>query len=132
MHALVTYQYYTDGEERENRITSRTDETDVDLNRLMARSHMVGDTVTLAPEEDEEEAIERFGKDPRDYVIRKCVHTLTQVTEYSPSSTFSSPSPTPTLSEFPRMEIWRKPYRPDPNRYGHDHGHLALKVLCRS
>ncbi len=80
MHALVIYQVYTDGEERENRITSKTDKTDVDLNWLMASSHMVGDTVTLAPEEDEEEAIERFGKDPRDYLIRKCVHTLTQVT----------------------------------------------------
>ena len=85
MHVLVIYQYYTDdGEERENRITIRTDETDVDLNRLMDSPHMVGDTVTLAPEEDEEEAIETFGKDPRDYVITKCVHTLTQVTEYPP------------------------------------------------
>ena len=47
MHVLVIYQYYTDdGEERENRITIRTDETDVDLNRLMDSPHMVGDTVT--------------------------------------------------------------------------------------
>jgi hypothetical protein len=84
MHALVIYQYYTDGEERENRITIRTDETDVDLNKLMASPHMVGDTVTLAPEE---EAIERFGRDPSDYVISKCVHTLTQVTEYPPQLT---------------------------------------------
>ena len=82
MHARVFYQYYTDGEERENRITIRTDETDDDLDRLMDSPHRVGDTVTLEPEEEEEEAIERFGKDPRDYVIRKCVHTLTQVTDH--------------------------------------------------
>ena len=87
MRALVIYQYYTNGEERENRITIRSDETDVVLNRLMDSPHRVGDTVTLEPEEEEEEAIERFGRDPKEYVVSKCVHILTQTAEHSPGLT---------------------------------------------
>lgn len=70
MDALVIYQYHAVGAKRGDETTIRSDEMDVDLNRMQTSTHMVGDTVTLQAEEEEEEAIEKLGKDPKEYVIR--------------------------------------------------------------
>ena len=48
---------------------------------------MVGDTVTSQAEEEEEEAIEELGKEPKEYVVSKCVHVLTQTAEHGPGLT---------------------------------------------
>jgi S-adenosylmethionine hydrolase len=57
---------------------------DVDVNRLRTSPHMVGDTVTLQAEEEEETAIEKLGEASREYVVTKCVHVLTHAAEHSP------------------------------------------------
>ncbi len=86
MDALVVYKYRPAGAERGNEITIRYNEMDVDLNRFRTSPHMDGDTVTLQTEE-EEEAIEMLGRDPKEYVVRERVHIITQVGDNNPDLT---------------------------------------------
>ena len=86
--ALVIYQYQTAGAGPGNKITIRSDEMDVNPNRAQTSPHMVGDTVTLQAEEEEEKAIKMLGKDPKEYVVRKCMHTYSpQTPEQIPKRT---------------------------------------------
>ncbi|PLS82674.1 MAG: hypothetical protein CYG60_23935 [Actinobacteria bacterium] len=87
MDALVIYRYQAAGAEQGNEFTIRSDKMDVDLNRFQTSPHKVGDTVALQAEKEEEEAIKKLGEDQKEYVVRKCVHVLTQVAEYNPGLT---------------------------------------------
>ncbi len=82
MDALVVYRYRAADAQRSNEITIRSDEKDVDLPQFQTSPHRIGDTVTLQAQEDEEAAIERLGKDPKEYVVNKCVHVLSQVADH--------------------------------------------------
>jgi len=84
MNALVIYRYQPAGAEQSDEIMIRSEEMDVNTNRLETNPHMVGDTVILEPEEGEEEAIKKFGSGPKMYMVSKLVHTLTQTAGHSP------------------------------------------------
>jgi S-adenosylmethionine hydrolase len=88
MDASVIYQYEAGGAEQGNVITIRSDTMDVNPSRMHTNSpHMVCDTVTLQAEEEEEEAIEALGKEPKEYVVSKCMHVLTRTAEHGPGLT---------------------------------------------
>jgi hypothetical protein len=87
MDASVIYQYQAGGAEQGNVITVRSDTRDIDLNQFRTSPHMIGDTVTLQAEEEEEEAIEVLGEEPKEYVVSQCVHVLTQTAEHGPGLT---------------------------------------------